>query len=253
MRATCALVGLLCLAGCGGDDDNRSDAGGPADLAVGAIGDLAGGTSDLLLPTQCSPTDPMTDGTPCSAGCPSNTFGVNLGGACKCYYKCTVDPECSCNRLCDPLSLPDGGVIGSACLPGNDPGTRCGRDASGHPFGNVFCSQLSLCVNADPAGAYRYCNYKCTAQTVCPAQTTCVPVTDAMGMPLGSVCAYTSGPNGTKNAGDACSGTDICKTGLLCDGVCRSQCDGPGAPCASGTCTRLDDPATSKVIGYVCK
>src|SRR5262249_3948155 len=121
------------------------------------------------------------------------------------------------------------------------------------PFGNVFCGQLALCVNADPAGMYRYCNYKCTMPSQCPADTTCVQVVDSMGNPIGNVCAYTSGPNGNKDLGQACGPTDTCKTGQLCDTVCRAQCNGPGASCASGTCTRLDDTASGKVIGYVCK
>ena len=49
---------------------------------------------------------------------------------------------------------------------------------------------------------------------------------------------YNSGPNGNKDLGQACSDGDVCTRGLLCDGVCAQQCDGPGATCATGTCTR---------------
>jgi hypothetical protein len=195
----------------------------------------------------------MSDGTPCASGCPANTIGVNLGGSCKCYTKCTTNPECSCNRLCDPVTINDAGA-GAACLPGNSPGERCSRDPStGQGFYNIFCGQLTVCVNADAALKLRYCNYRCSAQADCPAQTTCTPLFDSMGNPDGMVCAYNSGPNGTKNLGDACTNSDVCKTGLLCAGTCVPQCDGPGATCATGSCTELDDPASGKVIGYVCK
>jgi hypothetical protein len=241
------LVVALAAVGCG--DDTQHGGGGP-DLSVPDMTAL-----DMVTPTTCDPTDPMNDGTPCSApgGCPANTIGVNLGGSCGCYTKCTTDPECSCNRLCDPVTLGDSGA-GAACLPGNAPGVRCARDSStGNPFGNVFCGQLTVCVNADQALMFRYCNYKCVSQADCPAQTTCEELMDGSGNLIGNVCAYNSGPNGNKSLGEACTNTDVCQTGQLCAGVCAPQCDGPGAACTSGTCTRIDDPANGKVIGYVCK
>jgi hypothetical protein len=248
-----AILAGVAVAGCGSDDAMH---GGAGDMAVP---DLGHGGGDLAAPTACNPTDPMNDGSSCSApgGCPMGTIGVNLGGPCKCYTKCTMNEECSCNRLCDPVSLNDAGA-GAACLPGNAPGTRCGRDTStGQGFGNIFCGQLTVCVNADPARIYRYCNYKCNSQTDCPAQTTCQPLMDTQGNVIGNVCAYNSGANGNKNAGDACTFSDVCKTGLLCSaatgGTCQTQCDGPGGTCATGTCTAVDDPASGKVIGYVCK
>jgi hypothetical protein len=209
---------------------------------------------DMTTPTACSPTDPMNDGTPCSAGCPTGTIGVNLGGTCKCYTKCTVDPECSCNRLCDSLTLNDASA-GAACLPGNQAGERCGHDVTtGAPFGSVFCAQLTLCINADPTpSTFRYCNYKCVTQADCPAQTTCQPYTDQNGN-VGNVCAYNSGVNGNKDLGQACTNSDVCKQGQLCNGTCSPQCNGPGdTSCASGTCQRIDDPASGKIIGYACK
>ena len=246
MRLGWLAIALLAASGCGNDDAHHGSGG--ADLAVAV--DL--GTPDLAPPTMCAPDDPMTDGTPCSAGCPADTIPVNFGGSCGCYQKCTTNPECSCNRLCDPIVVADAGA-GGACLPGNEPGTRCSRDATtGQPFGNVFCGQLTLCVNADAAKIFRYCNYLCNVQADCPAQTICQAYTSSDGT-SGHVCAYASGPNGNKNLGDPCGPGDVCKAGQLCDGVCRTQCDGPGAACASGTCTRLDDPASGKVIGYVCR
>lgn len=215
---------------------------------------------DLLSPTACNPTDPMTDGSPCSAGCGAGTIGVNLpSGSCKCLATCNGDTDCSCNRFCDVLSKPDAGVVGKACVPGNTPGQRCGVDSStGAPFYNRFCGQLTTCVNADPSLMFRYCSYKCSSQADCPAQTTCQPLyasTPDMGqVVIGNVCAYVSGANGNKDLGQACTpASDVCKLGQLCDGMCRLQCDGPGATCATGTCTEVDDTASGKIIGYVCK
>ncbi|HEX6835087.1 MAG TPA: hypothetical protein VF334_00865 [Polyangia bacterium] len=238
-----ALVAGLAVAGCGDDAQH----GGAQDMS---IPDMT--ARDLTIPTACNPTDPMTDGSPCSAGCPAGTVGVNLGGTCKCFTKCTVDPECSCNRLCDPVTFSEGGMT-AACLPGNDPGTRCGKDTgTGQTFGTGLCGQLTTCINADQAQMFRYCSYKCSSQADCPAQTTCQPVMVG-GTTVGNACAYNSGPNGNKDLGQTCTSTDVCKSGQLCDGTCVPQCDGPGAACATGTCTVLDDTATGKVIGYVCK
>jgi hypothetical protein len=250
MRTTwlcAALVAGLAVIGCGSDDASH---GGGMDLSVP---DMT--MRDLIVPTACNPTDPMNDGSACSAGCPANTIGVNLpSGECKCLSTCNSDPECSCNRFCDVLSKPDAGVVGKACVPGNTPGERCSTSAAGAPYYNRFCGQLTTCVNADAARMFRYCNYKCESQADCPAQTTCQPLLDSSGNAIGNVCAYVSGPNGNKDLGQACApASDVCKAGQLCDGMCRPQCDGPGAACATGTCTEADDPASGKVIGYVCK
>jgi hypothetical protein len=251
MRSTwlggAVLVAAIAVAGCG---DEAQHGGGAQDMSIPDMTMV-----DLTTPTACNPTDPMTDGTACTApgGCPAGTIGVNLGGDCKCYTKCTTDPECSCNRLCDPVSLADAGA-GAACLPGNAPGERCGRDSTTQMgFGNVFCGQLTVCVNADAALKFRYCNYKCTTQADCPAQTTCQPLMDGSGNVIGNVCAYNSGPNGNKDLGQSCGAGDVCKTGQLCAGTCVMQCDGPGATCAMGTCAPLPDAATGKIIGYACQ
>jgi hypothetical protein len=251
MRSTwlaAALSAAFAVAGCGSDDAQHG--GGAQDMSVP---DMT--VRDMTTPTACSPTDPLNDGTSCAApgGCPTGTIGVNLGGSCKCYTTCATNPECSCNRLCDPVTLNDAGA-GAACLPGNDPGERCGRDTTtGAPFGNVFCGQLTVCINADPPPSqFRYCSYKCVKQADCPAQTSCTQYTDQFGN-VGSVCAYNSGVNGNKDLGQACTSTDVCKLGQLCTGVCSQQCDGPGATCATGSCTRIDDPASGKIIGYACK
>lgn len=61
----------LFLAACGDDAQH----GGAPDMAVPDLStpDLSSGS------TSCNPTDPMTDGTACSSGCPSGTIAVNLG------------------------------------------------------------------------------------------------------------------------------------------------------------------------------
>jgi hypothetical protein len=249
MRITCIIAALtagFAVAGCGNDDAQH---GGGGDMSVP---DMT--ARDMTIPTACSPTDPMSDGSPCSAGCPAGTQGVNLPtGECKCLMDCTADAECSCNRYCSTLSKPDAGVVGKACVPGNTPGERCGSNGSGMPYGLKSCGQLTVCVNADASKMFLYCNYKCESQADCPAQTTCQPLFDANNNPIGNVCAYNSGPNGNKDLGQACATGDVCKTGQLCDGTCLPQCDGPGATCATGTCTVLNDTASGRTIGYVCK
>lgn len=246
IRSLCAAaVVALAAAGCGHDAQH----GGGPDLAVPDMTAV-----DLLPPSMCNPTDPMTDGSPCSAGCPAGTIGVNLpSGACECLATCMSDPDCSCNRFCDNLTRPDAGVVGKACVPGNAPGVRCGADASGKPYYEKFCRQGTSCVNADPARMFLYCSYTCRTQADCPAQTACQAELDGNGNAIGDVCAYVSGPSGNKDLGQPCGAGDVCKTGQLCDGVCRAQCDGPGAACATGSCSELDDAASGKVIGYVCK
>ncbi len=249
MRITRMLLSLVAAFAVGGCGNDAQHGGGVQDMSVP---DMT--ARDLTIPTACNPTDPMTDGAPCSAGCPSGTIGVNLNGTCSCYMTCTVDPECSCNRLCDSVSRPDAGTVDHACLPGNVPGERCSDAASANPtFQSSLCGQLTVCVNADAAKMFRYCNYKCGSQADCPAQTTCQPLLDAQGNLIGNVCAYNSGPNGNKDLGQTCTSSDVCKSGQLCDGTCLPQCDGPGGSCATGTCTVLNDTASGKVIGYVCK
>jgi hypothetical protein len=163
--------------------------------------------------------------------------------------------QCACDRRCDALISSDGGTAGKACLPGNAPGTRCGKDAAtGALFGSGICQQTFQCVAADQAKLFRYCLYECNGQADCPAQTTCRVLFDSSGNAIGNVCAIDSGDLGNKDLGQVCVvGVDTCKTGQLCDGVCRPQCDGPGATCARGACTLLLDTAKQKVIGYVCK
>lgn len=247
MRMTWLAIAVgasLAFVGCGDDTQH----GGAVDMG---IPDLSASSGDMTVPTSCNPTDNMGDGQSCAMPCPSGTIAVNLAGTCKCYATCNTNPECACDRLCDPITVNDAGA-GGACLPGNLPGTRCGRDMNGTAFGNVFCGQLTLCVNADPNLQFRYCNWKCNTQADCPFQTACVAYT-VNGQPAGNVCAYISNANSTKALGDACDPTkDACQVGQLCDGSnCRTQCDGPGATCATGTCTAVNDG--TRTVGYVCK
>jgi hypothetical protein len=244
MQARAALIAIATLAGCG----HKASPPPVADMAPHA-------GPDMTVPPRCNPVDNIVD-PPCSKGCPANTIGTVLFTTCLCYPTCRVDTQCPCDRLCDELLDSDGGVVGKTCLPGNSVGTRCGQDAATHKFfGSGFCAQGMQCIAADTAKLFRYCMPECNTQADCPAQTTCLPTFDGSGNATGNVCAYVSNDKGNKNLGQACTvGVDVCKTGQLCDGVCRPQCDGPGASCASGTCTAVVDPTHGDaIVGYVCK
>jgi len=242
-----ALVVAVAVAGCSNDGAQH---GGARDLGVPVAPDLA-------TPAMCNPVDNMGDGTPCAAGCAAGTLPVIVAGTCKCWRTCMVDTECACDRKCNGVSSAggDGGSAGKACLPGNAALTRCGLNPAGGIFGDGFCAQGFECVNADTAQQLRYCMYDCpNSNADCPAQTTCQALFDPKtGNVVGNVCALVSNDGG-KAPGDACVvGVDKCRTGSLCDGVCRPQCDGPGGSCASGTCTALTDTAKNKLVGYVCE
>ncbi len=240
MRATSWLLAAWCALGCGASKHGPNDGGSPNDAA--GIVDLAA-PADLTIPTACNPVDDHSDGQTCSTtvACPTGTIAVALGGACRCWQRCTINFECACDRVCDALTTGDGGAAGGACLPGNGAGTRCGQDSStGALFGNGLCAQGLTCIDAD--STHRYCAYVCTSAADCPAQTTCDSLSDGT-----SACGLAAG---TATAGATCT-TNNCVDGQLCDGTCKPQCDGPGAICASGSCTALSDG--EQVIGYVCK
>jgi hypothetical protein len=138
------------------------------------------------------------------------------------------------------------GVVGGACLLANEPGQRCG-EAGGAGLNAEGCAQTFLCVNADDALMFRYCNYDCTNGEPCPVQTMCLQLT---GVPT-KACVYNSAMGGIA-AGGACTPDQACATGYLCEGgTCKPQCDRPGATCASGTCTAFTDG--NQTVGYVCK
>ena len=100
---------------------------------------------------------------------------------------------------------------------------------------------------------FRYCNYKCLSQADCPAQTNCQADLRFDGQSDRQRVRVQLGTERQQDLGQACTASDTCKTGQLCDGTCLSQCDGPGATCATGTCTIVNDTASGKTIGYVCK
>jgi hypothetical protein len=196
----------------------------------------------------------MDDGLSCGTGCGAGLQPVNVSGACKCFHACDpAQPQgCPCVRRCATLVSGDGGVIGGACLAANGPGLRCGLDPMGKPYGQGGCAQGLSCVNEDNAGMFRYCAYNCMAPSDCPTGTSCVSLVDGSGATVGHACALDSGDTGTKGVGEACgSAADVCKTGLLCETTCRTQCDGPGAACTTGTCSALSDG--NKILGYVCQ
>ena len=128
---------------------------------------------DMTPPTSCSPTDPMTDGTSARRGRLSDgTIGVNLGGACGCYQTCTTNLECSCDRVCDPVTtrrrrrrrrrLPAGQRARHALRP------RRG----GAPFGNGFCGSSAPASTRDVALMSATAATPAATQADCPAQTT---------------------------------------------------------------------------------
>ena len=238
MRAISWLLLLGAALGCSASKKSPGDAGVTADLS--SLVDLAP-PADLVPPTACNPVDEHSDGVACSTtmACPPNTIAVARGGACHCYQRCTIDFDCACDRVCDALTASDGGAAGGACLPGNGAGTRCGQDASGALIGNGLCAQGLTCIDAD--ATHRYCAYVCTSAADCPAQTTCDALSDNT-----NACGFAAG-TATRTCGSGnCIDTELCDSG-----TCEPQCDGPGATCASGSCTALTDG--SKIIGYVCK
>jgi len=241
--------------GCGSSENTSVDGG--HDSAV----QLDGGARDFdtdgdgSAPGACNPIDPKTDGPDCSKeACPSGTIGVGLNGGCTCLLACTpgADTECPCDRRCITLTSGDMGVVGGACLAGNGAGERCGTDTSGMPFGHGLCAQNLTC--AGDASGNAYCLWNCGGQSDCPVQTSCSPITNQNQMVVGMACTYNAGASGVAS-GSACDPAgQACITANLCDTTCKPQCDGPGASCASGTCTALTDAAKGgKLIGYVCK
>jgi hypothetical protein len=217
------------------------------------MANMPGGGADLSGSMNNNPgpacMGAATDGQPCGTGCGAGSIcaGYTMA-ALGCYQVCNpAMPTCSCGRRCTSIIQPGGGTA-NVCLPANGPGEKCGNDAAGMPYGTGNCQQGLSCVGSS-AGT-RYCVGPCTTSQDCPAQTTCEAVVAGM-MVSGNVCWYNSQPTG-KALGSACTLTDICITDSLCDGTCKPRCTGPGAQCATGTCTQLVD-ANQQLIGYVCK
>ena len=250
----CAGLSLLVVlvAGCG-----DSAAPGSSDLSVSVDAEVM---LDLATVRRdggtCNPVDPGGDGQDCGSGCPAGTVGVNQpGGGCKCFLKCdpATPTDCSCDRRCVTLTRPDAGVVGGACFPANGPAQKCGADNNGMPlFGKGGCGQDLFC--AGPTATSSYCLYECDDSTTCPSQTQCAPVYNSSMQQIGLTCQFISGSAG-KAGGAACDPkVDNCMLGFICDGMCRTQCDGPGAACTSGTCTALTDPLKGgRISAYICK
>ena len=183
--------------------------GGADDLAVP---DMT--ARDMTPPTSCSPTDPMTDGTSCAApgGCPTEPSASTSAARAAAIRRARRTPSARATA-CAIRSRAPTAAPARACLPGNAPGTRCGRDSSGAPFGNVFCGQLSACVNADVALHVPLLQLQLRhAGATARRRRRCLPLMDGSGNPIGNVCAYNSGPNGNKDLGQACGDSDVCKT-----------------------------------------
>jgi hypothetical protein len=265
---------MLCLVALGcGDNTGNVDGGQDLTAALDGAQDLTGGGGGDMAGLMCSMTDPMADTQDCTSNgfvCPGGQICVRDNGAATyhCKYKCSdssgniIPALCPCDRACLTLTDVDGGVVGGGCIPGNTAAQRCGYNAGTPIFGNGACAQQTFC--AGPMNGNAYCLWTCTVGgNECPAATTCSPLTDGMGNQIGLACTYNypdPGVMGGIAGGSACTAlTDVCQTGYLCDGaVCQKQCNGPGdngtgKTCTTGTCTAVNDPAKSKIIGYVCK
>jgi len=250
------MLSLVAVAvGCGDNTPAPGDASADLSGSVDAGADLTGGGDMAGL--KCSMTDPMTDNADCSTN-----FSCTTGQLCvrdtptsttyHCKLRCdsgnqVVPALCPCDRACVPLTDADGGVVGAGCIPGLTAGIHC--------TGNPPCAQNTFC--AGPAGGSAYCLWNCTGPADCPSATTCSQIKDQGGNPIGLACTYNYGSAG-KPGGTACTSlNDTCMAGFLCDGTkCQTQCNGPSdtTTCASPTtCQALNDPAQSKIIGYVCK
>ena len=71
---------------------------------------------------------------------------------------------------------------------------------------------------------------------------------------IGLTCQFISGAAGKAGGATCDPKVDNCMLGFICDGTCRTQCDGPGAPCGSGTCTPLTDALKGgRISAYICK
>jgi hypothetical protein len=234
---------VLLLAACGDNTANNPD------LSIETLGDMSA-TPDMTM--NCAPAM-SGDGNACGGGnvCPSGQIGFISGAGCTCLYKCTPgkQSDCACDRSCVTLSDADGGVVGGACVPGKTAGFGCANDCAQ----GLTCSRLA---DGSDMKQPKYCIYDCSVSTDCPAQTSCIQITNSSGAVIGMACEYGYGMSG-KAPGATCDPqTDVCTTGYLCDGTCKVQCDpGPtGAACAGGTnCQKLTDSKKNKTIGYVCK
>jgi hypothetical protein len=195
----------------------------------------------------------MNDMKPCGTmGCPAGQTCIDLGGdaGAQCFLSCDPNNQgtCPCDRACGQLTGPDGGPAGGGCFPENMVGERCNST-----FGAGGCAQNLICFSS--AGTTnQYCLPYCKANSDCPAHTGCVQIVEQLPdggqMPVAMACAYDYGPGG-KAIGSTCGATDMCISASLCDGTCLPQCDGPGATCATGTCTAVVEGTST--IGYVCK
>jgi hypothetical protein len=209
--------------------------------------------------TPCNPVDPKNDMGSCnSMPCPTGQTCIDIGSDAgpQCFLTCDPNNQgsCPCDRACGPLTGPDGGPAGGGCFPENTVGERCNST-----FGTGGCAQNLICFSS--AGTTNsYCLPFCKTNADCPMHTGCVQIIEQLAdggtMPVGMACAYDYGPTG-KAIGSACGATDMCISDSLCapggdaGTSCLPQCDGPGAMCATGTCTAVVEGTST--IGYVCK
>jgi len=237
-----------------GTTSSSSGGGGSSSSSGSTSGSTSSGTGTSSSSGTCAAVDPNNDMKPCGSGCPAGQtcFGPGSG---VCVLSCDPNDQatCPCDRYCGGLVGPDGGPAGGACFPANTAGERCdqipGPDGGLVNFDKGGCAQALLCGRS--AGSMKdYCIPLCATQADCPAHTNCVQFLDSMMKPVAKACAYDTGPGGLA-LGATCAATDSCIADTLCDGTCKTQCDGPGGVCATGTCTAVLEG--TKTLGYVCK
>ena len=250
-----AVVVASLLSGCPGSKDH-----GPLYLDLGRA-DLApspdfGIRPDIGVRPDGPPTCSMrTDGHSCEGGevCPSGLKpSVEGDGKCRCRVAC--DPratsqcgEAICDRVCIQLYASNNQPLEGqgTCQP--DP-----RSKQGEPCAPAACRDDLVCAGASAEKSF--CRGKCDGPGQCPGyKMVCSELDNGV-----KVCTVGENPGGPA-AGASCSVPDVyCQAGLICDPAtktCAVSCndDGAGAPCASGTCQRIEDPATKILLGLGCK
>jgi hypothetical protein len=207
---------------------------------------------DGPAPDLCAPF--AKEGASCAGGqlCPTGLIAAMLDGkSCTCQVPCnpTQSKLCAptaCGRVCVQLIDSTGQPLTGqgACVLDQGAG-------EGEPCQPAACKQSLTCVAHSAKAAF--CRRSCAGAGDCPGyKMVCVPLT--AGGP--QVCVPGGATVGPKQ-GESCAGAnDYCIQDLLCDPqskLCRLACTPTGAPCASGSCSKLVDLAASVTIGYGCQ
>ncbi len=258
MRNPMLLCSVLALAACPGSTELPVKKDGllpdawqpPKGEGLGPTPDGVPPTADKSAPNACAAF--AKEGASCAGGqpCPSGLIAAMLDGkTCKCHVPCdpTKSKVCApaeCGRVCVQLIDSSGKPLTGqgACVV--DTGA-----AEGEPCQPAACKQGLYCVAHSSKAAF--CRRSCSGPGDCTGyKMVCV----ALGTGSTQVCVPGGATVGPKQ-GESCAGAnDYCLQELLCDPqskLCRGACT-PTAPCASGSCSKLVDPASGITIGYGC-